>query len=93
MPTMTGVSSRQAERGTGTEKTRQIIYKHISTLDRILPVIVHAPEAREHVSEAGVAVKFGLTLSAFYRALQPATQEALTERGSHCMFLREDANH
>lgn len=38
-----------------------------------LPVIVYAPEARKDVSEAGVTIKFGLTLGAFYWALQPST--------------------
>ena len=32
------------------------------------------------MSEAGVAVKFGLTLGAFYRALQPPTEKALAQR-------------
>lgn len=38
-----------------------------------LPVIVNAPEARKDVSEAGIAVKFGLTLGALNGALQPST--------------------
>lgn len=33
------------------------------------PVIVHTPEAGENVSEAGVAVKLGLTLGPFDGAL------------------------
>lgn len=49
-------------------------------MNKHLPVIVNAPEARKDVPEAGVAVEFGLTLGAFYRALQPSTQKALTER-------------
>lgn len=49
-------------------------------MDKHLPVIIDTPEAGKDVSEAGVAVKFGLTLGALYRALQPSTQKALTER-------------
>lgn len=42
-------------------------------MNKRLPVIVDAPEARQDVSEAGVAVEFGLTLGAFYGAFQPST--------------------
>lgn len=42
-----------------------------------LPVIVNAPEAGEDVPEAGVTVKLGLTLGAFYGALQTPTEKAL----------------
>lgn len=38
-----------------------------------IPVIVNTPEAGKDMSEAGVAVKFWLTLGAFYGALQPPT--------------------
>lgn len=46
---------------------------HQHPLHRHVPVIVNTPEARKDVSEAGVAVKFGLALGAFYRALQSPT--------------------
>lgn len=46
----------------------------------LLPVTVDAPEARQDVPEAGVAVQFGLALGALDGALQPPTQEALPER-------------
>lgn len=44
--------------------------RHTHKLHRHVPVIVDTPEARKDVPEAGVAVKFGLALGAFYRALQ-----------------------
>lgn len=44
-----------------------------------VPVMVEAPEVRKDVSEAGVAVQFGLTLGAFYGAFQPSTQETLMD--------------
>lgn len=45
------------------------------------PVAVDAPEARQDVPEAGVAVQFGLALGALYGALQPPAEEALEEVG------------
>lgn len=90
MSTVTWITSHQAasgrerERGTRIEQTyEQIQQTHTSIAaneTKHLPVTVDAPEARKDVSEAGVAVKFGLTLGAFYRALQPPTEEALTAR-------------
>lgn len=41
------------------------------------PVTVDAPEARQDVPEAGVAVQFGLALGALDGALQPPAEEAL----------------
>lgn len=61
------------------EHTHTHWYHCSEQTNKHLPVIVDAPEARKDVSEAGVAVKLGLTLGAFYRALQPSTQKALTE--------------
>lgn len=48
----------------------------------VLPVIVEAPEPRQDVSEAGVAVQFGLTLGAFNGSFQLSAEEALMEEDS-----------
>lgn len=78
---MTRLTSHQAERRQNRKQIQHTQTRiRLSIMDKHLPVIIDAPEAGKDVSEAGVAVKFGLTLGALYRALQPSTQKALTER-------------